>query len=86
MVFLGISLDSDADHKKWLDAIKKYDLHGIQLRDDRGKAFGKKYGLTAIPRFMLIDKAGNWAEVRCPLPENKIKLKKYIDRELARKM
>lgn len=86
IVFLGISLDSDKDHQKWLDVIKEKDLHGVQLRDDRGKAFGKKYGLTAIPRFMLIDKNGNWAEVRCPLPENKIKLKKYIDRELARKM
>lgn len=84
VVFIGISLDAERDKQKWIDFMKEKNLHGVQLIDDRGKAFGKKYGLLAIPRFMLIDKNGNWAEVRCPLPENKEKLRRYINRELSK--
>ncbi|WP_316815711.1 TlpA family protein disulfide reductase [Pedobacter nyackensis] len=82
VVFVGISLDAEKDKQKWLNMIKEKELEGIQLLDDVGKSFGRKYKAVSIPRFFLIDKKGNWAEVRCPLPENKDKLKKYIDREL----
>ncbi|RKE46740.1 TlpA family protein disulfide reductase [Sphingobacterium detergens] len=82
IVFVGISLDSEKDKAKWLSAIKEKELGGIQLLDDRGKFFGKQYGITAIPRFCLIDKEGNWSEIRCPLPEQKEKLKKYINQLL----
>ncbi len=84
VAFVGISLDAEKDKQKWLAMIKEKELHGVQLLDSKGLTFGKKYGLVAIPRFLLIDKNGKWAEVRCPLPENQEKLKKYIDRELAR--
>ena len=63
--------------------IRKENLGGIQLLDDFGKAFGRKYQVTAIPRFMLIDKQGRWIEIRCPLPEAKQRLKKYLDKALA---
>ncbi|WP_177217162.1 redoxin domain-containing protein [Pedobacter insulae] len=84
VVFAGISLDAQKDKQKWLDMIKEKHLEGVQLLDDFGKTFGRKYKMVAIPRFLIIDKKGNWAEVRCPLPENKEKFKKYIDRELNR--
>ncbi len=84
VVFVGISLDAEKDKQKWLDMIKAKELEGVQLLDDIGRSFGRKYKAVSIPRFFLIDKAGKWAEVRCPLPENKEKLKKYIDRELNR--
>jgi len=84
VVFAGISLDAQKDKQKWLDMIKEKELDGVQLLDDFGKTFGRKYKMIAIPRFLIIDKKGNWAEVRCPLPENKEKFKKYIDRELNR--
>lgn len=84
VVFVGISLDAQKDKQKWLDMIKAKELEGVQLLDDVGKSFGRKYKAVSIPRFFLIDKAGKWAEVRCPLPENKDKLKKYIDREINR--
>jgi len=84
IVFAGISLDAQKDKQKWLDMIKEKQLNGVQLLDDFGKTFGRKYKMVAIPRFLLIDKKGNWAEIRCPLPENKEKFKKYIDRELNR--
>lgn len=84
LVFVGISMDAEKDKTKWLNMIKEKELEGVQLLDDRGKFFAKKYNITAIPRFCLIDKDGNWSEVRCPLPETKDKLIKYIDKELAR--
>ncbi|MCX2452459.1 TlpA disulfide reductase family protein [Pedobacter sp. PLR] len=82
IVFVGISVDSESVKQKWLDMIKEKGLDGIQLLDNSGKSFAKKYRIAAIPRFLLIDKKGNWVEVRCPLPEDQLKLKSYIDREL----
>jgi thiol-disulfide isomerase/thioredoxin len=83
LVFVGISLDKADVKQKWMDMIKKENLVGIQLLDDFGKTFGRKYGLTAIPRFMLIDRQGRWIEIRCPRPEAKEDLKRYLDKALA---
>ncbi|HEX6169064.1 MAG TPA: TlpA disulfide reductase family protein, partial [Chitinophagaceae bacterium] len=82
IVFLGISLDKVKDKQKWLKAIQKENLPGIQLLDDFGKSFGQKYDITAIPRFLLIDKQGKWIEIRCPKPEAKEELKRYLDKAL----
>jgi thiol-disulfide isomerase/thioredoxin len=82
IVFVGVSLDKMEAHQKWLDMVKEKQLGGVQLIDDWGKAFGRKYQLTAIPRFMLIDRQGKWIEIRCPKPEAKEDLKKYIDKAL----
>lgn len=84
VVFVGISLDAEKDKQKWMDMVTDKKLEGVQLLDAGWKAFAKKYKITAIPRFLLIDKKGNWSEIRCPMPENKEKLIKYIDRELQR--
>ncbi|MCU7548819.1 TlpA family protein disulfide reductase [Chitinophagaceae bacterium LB-8] len=79
IVFVAISLDREKDKQKWLNFIQKENLHGLHLLDDAGKAFAMKYEIRAIPRFLLIDKKGKWIEVRCPLPEDKANLKKYIE-------
>ena len=71
IVFVGISLDKVEVKQKWKDMIKKENLGGIQLLDDFGKGFGRKYDIAAIPRFMLIDRQGRWIEIRCPRPEAK---------------
>ena len=52
------------------------------MLDDFGKAFGRKYQIMSIPRFLLIDKQGKWIEIRCPLPEAKDELKRYLDKAL----
>ena len=85
VVFLGISIDRGKDRQKWLNAMKKENLHGVQLFDDTGKFFAKKYEINAIPRFLLISKEGKWIEVRCPRPESKEDLKKYLDKALQEK-
>ena len=82
IVFMGISLDKLANKQKWLKLIQKEKLPGIQLLDDFGKTFGQKYGISAIPRFLLIDKQGKWIEIRCPKPESKEELKRYLDKAL----
>jgi thiol-disulfide isomerase/thioredoxin len=83
LVFVGISLDKLEVKQKWMAMIKKEKLGGIQLLDDFGKSFGRKYDLTAIPRFMLIDRQGRWIEIRCPRPEAKGDLKRYLDKALG---
>jgi thiol-disulfide isomerase/thioredoxin len=83
IVFMGISLDRVRDRQKWLKFIRKENLHGVQLLDDFGNAFGQPYQINAIPRFLLIGKDGKWIEIRCPLPEKKGELKKYLDNALA---
>ena len=82
IVFMGISLDKLKDKQKWLKLIQKEKLVGTQLLDDFGKSFGQKYGISAIPRFLLIDKQGKWIEIRCPKPEVKEELKRYLDKAL----
>ncbi|HET9276935.1 MAG TPA: TlpA disulfide reductase family protein, partial [Flavitalea sp.] len=82
IVFLGISLDKLKDKQKWLKLIQKENLTGLQLLDDFGKSFGQKYDISAIPRFLLIDKQGKWIEIRCPKPEAKEELKRYLDKAL----
>jgi len=82
---MGISIDRATDRKKWLNAMKKENLHGVQLLDDMGKYFAHKYDIHAVPRFLLISKEGKWIEVRCPRPEAKEDLKKYLDKALQEK-
>ena len=85
IVFMGISIDRGKDRQKWLNMMKKENLHGVQLLDDTGKFFANKYEINAIPRFLLISKEGKWIEVRLPRPEAKEDLKKYLDKALQEK-
>jgi thiol-disulfide isomerase/thioredoxin len=82
IVFVGISTDKMKDKQKWINLIQKENLQGVQLLDDFGKAFGRKYQIMSIPRFLLIDKQGSWIEIRCPMPEAKEELKRYLDKAL----
>jgi thiol-disulfide isomerase/thioredoxin len=82
IVFVGISLDQAKDKQKWKNYVEGEKLPGVQLMDDFGKTFGRKYQIAGIPRFMLIDTRGNWIEVRCPNPSDTEALKKYIDAAL----
>ena len=86
IVFMAISLDKAKDKQKWVNYIRQENLHGVHLLDDVGMAFGRKYKIDAIPRFMLIDKRGNWIEVRCPRPSDTEALKKYLEAALNQKI
>lgn len=82
ILFIGISIDRAKDINKWKKMIVREQLPGIQLIDESGKQFSQPMMIESIPRFLLIDKNGNWVEVRCPNPDEKEKLKKYIDKAL----
>jgi len=81
IVFMGISIDKLQDQQKWLKFIRKEKMPGIQLLDN-SRSFREKYNVYSIPRFLLIDKQGNWIEIRCPRPEAKEELKRYLDKAL----
>lgn len=85
IVFLGITIDRARDRQKWINTIKKENLPPLQLFDDMGKSFARKYEIVGIPRFLLVSKDGKWIEVRCPRPEAKEDLKKYLDKALQEK-
>lgn len=67
IVFIQISLDNDAE---WREAIKMYDVKGINLRVDENSIITKNYGVTGIPAYYLIDKKGNFAVSQVSDPSN----------------
>ena len=58
--FVSISVDVVSDKQTWLDFVKKNDLKGIQVFADKdfNSDFIKKFGITSIPRFILIGPDG----------------------------
>jgi thiol-disulfide isomerase/thioredoxin len=57
--FVYISLDND--DKTWTDAIKQFEINGINTRPAKGSDLEKKYGANAIPAHFLLDKEGKFA-------------------------
>jgi peroxiredoxin len=84
VVFIQISLDSDSD---WREALKMYDVKGINLRADENSTITKNYGVTGIPAYYLIDKKGNFADsqVSDPSKEEGQELIRQIEAVLNRK-
>lgn len=58
--FVSISVDKKEQKKQWLDFVKKNNLKGIQLMADNDfkSDFIKKFGISTIPRFILIGPDG----------------------------
>ena len=60
IVFVSISIDKEEDFNKWMKVVKEKNLGGVQLfaDDDWNSTFVKSFGVTSIPRFILIDPKG----------------------------
>lgn len=58
--FVSISIDTKKDYEKWKKFVVEKELGGIQLFADKdwSSDFIKAYGITGIPRFILIDPQG----------------------------
>ena len=73
IVFVSISVDKNNAYDKWKTMIKEKELGGIQLFSDNSfsSKFVKAYGISSIPRFILIDKEGNIYDENMSKPSSK---------------
>jgi thiol-disulfide isomerase/thioredoxin len=70
VVFLYISFDRAAD--AWKGGIEKMDIKGVHYfpAGDANQAVSTKYGITGIPRYMLVDKTGKVINDDAPRPSS----------------
>ena len=68
IVFASIS--TDTDFKLWKEFVKKSGMTGIQLNFDGNKRFLELYGVTSIPRFILLDKKGHIINMNMTRPSD----------------
>ncbi|CAM1354299.1 TlpA family protein disulfide reductase [Tenacibaculum insulae] len=70
--FVSLSIDVKKDHAAWKQMIIDKELGGIQLMADNDwkSKFVTDYGIQGIPRFILIDPAGNIVSSDAPRPSD----------------
>ena len=70
--FVSISIDQAKDYEKWKKFVADKNLGGVQLFADKDwqSEFVTSYGVTGIPRFILIDPKGNILESDAPRPSS----------------
>ncbi len=83
IVFVSISIDVDKDHDKWKNFVSEKQLGGVQLFADKNwySDFMTSYGVTSIPRFILIDPSGKVVKGNAPRPSSP-QLKEELDKLL----
>uniref|UniRef100_UPI00404B529F TlpA family protein disulfide reductase n=1 Tax=Fluviicola sp. TaxID=1917219 RepID=UPI00404B529F len=72
IVFVSISVDTKKDYEKWKMFVTDKELGGVQLVADKdwSSDFVKAYLINGIPRFILIDPAGNVVQANAPRPSD----------------
>ncbi|KAF2507662.1 TlpA family protein disulfide reductase [Flavobacterium zhairuonense] len=70
--FVSISIDKEKDNEKWKKFVVDKNLGGVQLFADKDwtSEFVVNYGVTGIPRFILIDPQGNIVNSDAPRPSD----------------
>ncbi|WP_375559846.1 TlpA family protein disulfide reductase [Bernardetia sp. OM2101] len=70
VVFLYVSFDRAA--AAWKNGIEKMDIQGVHFYPaaDANQAVSSKYGITGIPRYMLVDKTGKVVNQDAPRPSS----------------
>nr|WP_294789089.1 TlpA disulfide reductase family protein [uncultured Flavobacterium sp.] len=78
--FVSISIDKLKDNEKWKKFVTDKHLGGTQLFADKDweSEFVMNYGVTGIPRFILIDPNGNILKSDAPRPSD-IELEKELN-------
>jgi thiol-disulfide isomerase/thioredoxin len=78
--FVSISIDVAKDREKWNGFVTEKQLGGVQLFADKdwNSDFMKAYGVTSIPRFILIDPSGKIVKSDAPRPSSP-DLQKQLD-------
>lgn len=72
IVFVSISIDQLKDVEKWKTMVKEKELGGVQVFADHdwNSKFVQDYKIDGIPRFILIDPAGNIVKSDAPRPSS----------------
>lgn len=81
VAFVGVSVDQDKP--KWEEYVKTKHMKGIQIHAGTGNELSNAYKVTGIPRYILIDKAGNLITADSPRPSDP-KLKSLLDEWLKK--
>ncbi|WP_067149187.1 redoxin family protein [Pseudotamlana agarivorans] len=70
--FVSLSIDKVSDRDKWKKMIETENLQGVQLLADNDwkSKFVQDYQIQGIPRFILIDTAGNIVDPNAPRPSD----------------
>ncbi|AGC77343.1 peroxiredoxin [Nonlabens dokdonensis] len=70
IVFISISVDAKKAYKSWKTMVKEEELGGVQLFADNSfdSEFAEAYGITSIPRFIIVDQEGKVYDDKAPSP------------------
>ena len=71
VVFLGVSVDKESDHDKWIRNIEEKELKGVQinLKDPKERdSFVRQLGVTGYPHYALIGPDGKLVMAKLPKP------------------
>ncbi|MDO5104755.1 TlpA disulfide reductase family protein [Capnocytophaga sp.] len=79
--FVSISIDEPKHHQKWHDFVTSEGLVGTQLIADNAwqSDFVKKYAISGIPRFILLDTNGNIISADAPRPSDEELIKTFTE-------
>lgn len=71
IVFMSVSVDAQKDHAKWERFITANEMKGVQLfAGNDATKIKLPYGITGIPRFILVGKDGSLIEKDAPRPSS----------------
>ncbi|ALM48966.1 thioredoxin [Flavobacterium psychrophilum] len=70
--FVSISIDQVKDHEKWKKMVTEKSLGGVQLFADKdwSSSFAQAFGVTSIPRFILIGPDGKVVDANAKRPSD----------------
>ncbi|MFC3197134.1 TlpA family protein disulfide reductase [Parapedobacter deserti] len=83
IAFVSISVDKEADRQKWKDFVASQQLKGIQVWADatNSRKFTEAFNIRQIPRFVLLDPAGNIVDANAARPSDK-RIRQLLDKLL----
>lgn len=71
IVFISISIDRLSDYDKWKAMLVENEMSGVQLYAGNETPVLAEYDIQFIPRFVLVDKEGNFINSSAPKPSSK---------------
>jgi thiol-disulfide isomerase/thioredoxin len=79
VVFVSASIDSEKDKSKWKKMVQDKQLSGVQVFIGIEAPILSEYKINSIPKFFVIDKAGNVINTNAPRPSQTADIQKLIN-------